>query len=300
MDSNRLASIASRQSGLFTSRQAQACGFSRHQILRRVRTGVWRRISSSVFGLAGVAVTVAVRDRAAQLAVPGSVLAGPSAARRWGLDVPDDRICLIVGAHASPRRPGLLILHEPLDSCDLQSVEGVPVTSRARTVVDCLRVLPERPAIELLDRALQRRWITVADLARRVQGHFGRRGARRLVRLLGLATSGTRSAAERLAAQLLRQSGIGGWVANVPIRDGHGLIGVGDIVFSRLKLVIEIDGRAFHVSPEQFQTDRERQNRLVAAGWTVLRFTWRDLTERPAYVIGTIRAMLAEISAGAH
>ena len=152
-------------------------------------------------------------------------------------------------------------------------------------------------AIELLDRALQRQWITVGDLARRVQGHFGRRGARRLVRLLGLATSGARSAAERLAAQLLRQAGIGGWVANAQIRDGYGLIGVGDIVFSHLKLVIEIDGRAFHVTPEQFQADRERQNRLVAAGWTVLRFTWRDLTERPAYVIGTIRAMLAELGA---
>lgn len=72
---------------------------------------------------------------------------------------------------------------------------------------------------------------------------------------------------------LLRSGGITGWEANVPIRDHEGLIGVGDIVFRRAKVVIEVDGWAFHVSPAAFQRDRARQNRLVAAGWTVLRFT---------------------------
>ena len=88
---------------------------------------------------------------------------------------------------------------------------------------------------------------------------------------------------------LLRSGGITGWEANVPIRDHEGLIGVGDIVFRRAKVVIEVDGWAFHVSPAAFQRDRARQNRLVAAGWTVLRFTWRDITERPSLVIRTIR-----------
>ena len=46
------------------------------------------------------------------------------------------------------------------------------------------------------------------------------------------------------------------------------------------------------VTPERFQRDRSRQNRLVAAGWTVLRFTWRDLVERPGYVVRTIRDVI--------
>ncbi len=121
-----------------------------------------------------------------------------------------------------------------------------------------------------------------------------------MVRLLGLAVGGARSAAERLAARLLQQAGIDGWVANAQIRDGRGLIGVGDIVFGRLKLVIEIDGRAFHVTPEQFQTDRERQNRLVAAGWTVLRFTWRDLTQRPGVRNRHNQGNAGGAQAGAH
>ncbi len=71
------------------------------------------------------------------------------------------------------------------------------------------------------------------------------------------------------------------------------MIGVGDVVFEAHRVVIEIDGRAYHVTADRFERDRERQNRLVAAGWTVLRFTWRDLTERPRYVIDTVRAILA-------
>jgi len=78
----------------------------------------------------------------------------------------------------------------------------------------------------------------------------------------------------------------------------NGLIGIGDIVFEILKLVVEVDGWAFHTTPDRFHRDRERQNRLVAAGWTVLRFTWRDLVERPEYVLATIRTMLDRLGSG--
>jgi very-short-patch-repair endonuclease len=63
------------------------------------------------------------------------------------------------------------------------------------------------------------------------------------------------------------------------------------VVFASAKLVVEVDGLAFHVTPERFQRDRQRQNRLVAAGWTVLRFTWMDLTERPSYVVASVRRL---------
>jgi hypothetical protein len=76
------------------------------------------------------------------------------------------------------------------------------------------------------------------------------------------------------------------------IRDGAGLIGYGDIVFARARLVIEIDGWAFHSDQERFQRDRSRQNRLVAAGWTVLRFTWSDLKDRPEAFVAAIRTAL--------
>ena len=54
-------------------------------------------------------------------------------------------------------------------------------------------------------------------------------------------------------------------------------------------MAIEVDGYEHHSSPEAFQRDRTRQNRLVALGWTVLRFTWDDVVKRPAMVAQTIR-----------
>ena len=190
--------------------------------------------------------------------------------------------------------PGIMRTH--LDRRDIQSCEGSRVTSRPRTVVDCLRMLPQAAALDLLDRALQSGWITLDDLVARVGLLVGCPGAPRLVRLVRAASGGSCSAAERLAAQLLRRAGIVGWSANVEIRDERGLIGVGDVVFEDVKLVIELDGWAFHATPDRFQRDRRRQNRLIAAGWTVLRFTWRDLVERPEQVITTIRTVLAQLS----
>jgi hypothetical protein len=296
MSEPRLRAIAARQLGLFTRRQARECGLTPYQVRHRISTGRWQVVLGSVLTLAGVNVTVRMRDRAAQLAVPDSVLGGPSAARCWGMVVPDERAYLLVGRHRRSRLTGVRLIRAPVARAEVQMVDGSPATTRVRTVLDCLRLLPERAAVDLLDRALQRGWITHTELSRAATGWTGRVGAPRLARLTRLAGSGARSAAERVAVRLLRDAGITGWVANAPVYDDEGLVGVTDVAFERVKLALEFDGWAYHVTPDRFQGDRQRQNRLVAAGWTVLRFTWRDLVERPAYVISTITSMLARLS----
>jgi very-short-patch-repair endonuclease len=65
-------------------------------------------------------------------------------------------------------------------------------------------------------------------------------------------------------------------------------------VFEAERVVVELDGRAFHTTSDRFERDRQRQNQLIGAGWTVRRFTWRDLTQRPAYVVATIRQLLQD------
>jgi hypothetical protein len=110
-----LRRIAYRQAGLFTRSQASECGFSPYQIRRRINAGAWQVLIASVLALAGVPITPQVRDRAAQLAVPRSVLGGPSAARWWGVAVPDLGTYLFVGAHHGPRTlTGVRLLHDPL------------------------------------------------------------------------------------------------------------------------------------------------------------------------------------------
>lgn len=112
----------------------------------------------------------------------------------------------------------------------------------------------------------------------------GRHGSPAARLLLQAAGDGARSHAERLLIQLLKSAGITGWIANHPI-GGY----VVDVAFPDHKLVIEVDGWAFHSDPAAFRKDRVRQNQIALLGWQVLRFTWFDLTEQPERVIAEIR-----------
>lgn len=292
-DRARLDRFAKRNFGVFTRAQAVACGFSLKQVRARIQRGDWQVVVGGALAPAGLTITPRVRDRAAQLAVPGSVLAGASAARVWRVDVPDDRTFLYVGPRGRTRLPGVTALHRSPDRGDLYLIRDLPTVGVACALTECLLWLSEPDAVDLLDRSLQRRVWTFGEFSQRVEARRGKRGFGRLVALRDLVAGGERAESERRLTALLRGAGITGWRANVPISDGEGLIGVGDVAFDRERLVIEVDGWAYHSSPDRFQRDRQRQNRLVRAGWRVLRFTWRDLTQRPDHVIAETRAMLS-------
>ena len=110
--------------------------------------------------------------------------------------------------------------------------------------------------------------------------------------LLQAAGDGTRSHAERSFARLVTSAGIVGWQANRKVA-GYQV----DFLFGEARVVVEIDGLAFHVDPDAFQRDRKKQNDLALAGYQVLRFTWLDLTEYPDRVIAVVsRAIGARLS----
>jgi uncharacterized protein DUF559 len=284
-----------RQDGLFTRRQALECGFTSYQIRRRVGAGLWRPVVGHVLAVGTTAMTPGLRDCAAALALPEAVLAGPSAARVLGIPAPTEGTYVWMSVARRRHPAGVRLLRGRLHRRDLWLRDGLWITEPGRTVFDCLRVLPDDEALRLLDRALQQRWTSLPELANHARWFTGSRGAPRIARLIGVDARGTRSAAERQAARILQQAGIRGWEPNIAIYDSRGLVGVGDLVFARHRLVIELDGWAYHSEPGQFQRHRERQNRLVADGWTVLRFTWRDLADRPDTVIATVKALLARI-----
>jgi len=69
-------------------------------------------------------------------------------------------------------------------------------------------------------------------------------------------------------------------------RQGH-FLARADLAWPDRKVIVEFDGD-LHRQRDVFVKDTRRQNRLVAAGWTVLRFTSADVLGRPAAVIGTL------------
>ena len=109
--------------------------------------------------------------------------------------------------------------------------------------------------------------------------------------LLERSRSNPWSEAERHLHDLLDAAGITGWSANDPVvEDGQRFHP--DVVFRAARLILEVDGFAFHSGREVFERDRRRQNTLVINGWQVLRLTWRMLTEDPDGVIALIRRAL--------
>ena len=103
--------------------------------------------------------------------------------------------------------------------------------------------------------------------------------------LLAAAADRAASAAERKLIALLRAAGIRGWVQHYRLA-GWEL----DFAFPKSRVAVEVDGWAWHQDAQAFRRDRQRQNLIVLAGWTVLRFSWHDLTQRPSAVIGEIRS----------
>ena len=161
--------------------------------------------------------------------------------------------------------------------------------------------VPPLTAIELatledsdpIDVALRRKAADLGSLRDALQQTRRRRGNTERWRVLLDSRADPWSRAERLTHRLYRRAGIVGWVGNLRVTVPDWATYYLDIAFERQRLACEIDGRETHDNDDAFETDRERQNALVMAGWTVLRFTWRMLTADPAYVVWATRAALA-------
>lgn len=161
-------------------------------------------------------------------------------------------------------------------------LRGLAVASAAYCAAELAAVDDGRTAMRMfLDGVTSP--AAVEDASRSLGGTPGNAARLRVVRALA---ANPWSPAERLLHELLRGAGFTDWVANPVVRvEGRRLHP--DVLLGA-ELVIEVDGYAVHGGRDAFQRDHDRQNLLVQAGFTVLRFTWEDVTERPALVITRI------------
>lgn len=144
---------------------------------------------------------------------------------------------------------------------------------------------------ETICTALREGWTTIGDLhavlerVRRIHNPVRRR-------VVGASAAEPWSVAEQLLHQLLRRRQLPTWLTNHRVRlNGH--THYIDVAFPALRVAIELDGFEHHSTRPQFESDRKRQNRLVLNGWTILRFTWRMLTEHPDQVLDQITSAVA-------
>lgn len=289
--------VARRQRGVFTRAQAYDAGLSRRQVDHRLSSGAWHRLVGTGQAAASAPVSASMLGIAAWLTRPGAVLLGPVAAALHGAPVPPPGVVDIwtprrgddVFGGIRPRRVRL----EPWEVVRVTTASGASVHAacRERAFVDALAWMPAGDARDLHAWLASRELITPEDLEGRLVAQPRARGNAQVRTIRDRTARGAQSRAEDLAHDLLDGAGIRGWQADVPVTDDLGIIGRADILFPVERVVAEIDGRAAH--GDRFQDDRARDNRMSAAGYLVLRFTYDDLTRRPRETVRTLRAVLA-------
>lgn len=271
-----LAHHLSTHDGVITLAQARALGLSRHSVQRRLSAGTWVREAAGTFRTVDHPRTSRVRVRIAVASVGKSaVLVGSSAAWWHGITSAfPSKITIatqVKGRHAGASA-GVLVTHRRLHEPDVVVVDGLRVASAATALLD----IAADGDTSTVDNALLTRRVTITELDDALSRYPRRRGAPEARRLFDALRSGARSEAERTATALFDAHGITGWTANTEVL-GYLL----DFVFREARLVVEIDGFAFHRDAKAFQRDRTKRNALLADGWRVLNFTWDDITRRP-------------------
>lgn len=193
-----------------------------------------------------------------------------------------------------PRHPEATV-HRTLwlPECHVGAVDGIPCTRVARTLVDLAGVLPPGRTERALDSCLAAGQATVPALATVMAqlARPGRPGIGLMRRLLEERSGGYVAPASELEAlfrALVRSAGLPEPVAQHDVGDGGRWLGRTDHAYPDLRLLIELDSRRHHMSKIDFEADRARDNRRVAAGWRPLRFTWADVTTRPKEVIDVL------------
>lgn len=148
-----------------------------------------------------------------------------------------------------------------------------------------------------LDVALSRGLVSLDRLAE-LEGEDGRPGVlllRRTLRDLGHLGGPTPSELETRTARLLKRAGLP--TPSAQVRAGPGGAFRIDFAYAHLRLAIECYGYTWHHSPAQMEYDHRRQRRLTLDGWTVLVYTWKDVTEHGDRVVAEITAARARLSA---
>lgn len=295
----RLQPVALRQHGAFNRDDALRAGWSSSSLQRMVSAGAFIRTARGVYSFPGHPSTPWHRASVALLvAGEGAALSHMSASAAWGLTTwpPRPHVSL-----AYPRRATVpdaqMHRSRALRGSDVVVRNGLRVTSVDRTLVDCAALLDRAALTTMVDEAL-RAGLTSGS---RLKAHASllRRssvpGCKRVLEVLATRPHGAGSHDSVLETQFLRlveAAGLSDPEHNFPVRVGEARFRI-DFAWPELGLAVELDGARFHDHEHRRDADLDRQNRLVAAGWIVIRFRWAHVTRDREITVARLRDAMA-------
>jgi very-short-patch-repair endonuclease/predicted transcriptional regulator of viral defense system len=300
MDSDRPAArirtLAERQHGVVARSQLLTLGVGRSAIEKLLRRRSLIPLHRGVYAVGHRQLRQEGRWLAAVLAAgPGAVLSHRDAAALYRLRKPpeDRRISVSTPAHPRAIEGVWVKARRALTDEDRAEVDGVPVTSPARTLVDLAPMLTAAQLQSTLGEADRRGLLDVQAVERALrrsksrhgQGHARLRAVLDAHRRAGATL--LRSELEERLLDLVLEASLPRPQLNAPV----GRYEV-DALWPTARVVVEMDGWANHSDRRAAAQDRDKTNRLQAAGYLVLRFMHGDLLARPAEVAATIRGAL--------
>jgi very-short-patch-repair endonuclease len=224
---------------------------------------------------------------------PDAVLSHRSAAALWGIRSTSRRRIELTVPRAIRSRSGIEIHRGRLPLDEVVVFHGIPVTTPPRTLLDLASVVPRRHLEHALNEAEVLRLtdpLSVAELLRRYSRRTGTAALKRLIEDKTIGTDITRSELERRFLAFLDDHGLPRPRVNALIEVGGRALEI-DCTWPEQRLAVELDDRATHATSAAFERDRARDRILQAAGWRVIRVTWRQLHEEPAAVAEDLRTL---------
>lgn len=284
-----LAELSLGQHGVFGFDQLLALGLTPRAVHGRTAAARLHRIHHTVYSL--VPKELLKRDGLYMAAVlacgPGAVLSHRSAAallelRDWG----HTQIEVTVPRRSARRHDGIKVHRSTvLADQDITVVNNIPCTTVARTLFDMAEVVTARQLERSFDQGEILQVLDLKAIEDQLARNPTRPGAKAVRRVLTEHYIGSTPTAneneERLLA-LTRAAGLPDPRVNFFIDPGDGDRPIKvDFVWPEQRVALEVDGRETHDTQQQFEIDRERDQRLIAAGWKIIRTTWRQLKFRP-------------------
>lgn len=289
-----VARLAAQRHGVVSDVQLHALGLNRFAVGRRVAAGQLHRLHPGVYAVGHPSVPKRGRYLAAVLACgPDAALSHRSAADLWGLRPSSGAI--EVTAPRARAGPGKLKVHRSrmLAPSDVTPVDAIPVTTVARTLLDLAGALPPRDLARALDRAERLELFDLAAVDAVLERARGRRGAAGLRRAIaGWRPSQARSELEDRARELIEAGGLPRPRFNA-LLDGERATHEVDAFWPAQRLVVQLDGFAYHRTRQDRERDAAAEADLDLAGHAVLRLTWDDVTAHPARTLRRLQRRFA-------
>jgi very-short-patch-repair endonuclease len=209
----------------------------------------------------------------------------PDGARRWDVSVRQ-------ASSVDPDAPVRVFRHPTLRDDEVTELDGIPITTVARTLLDLAAVVPAHHLRRAVERADQLELFDLRQVNATIAAHPKQPGRCRLLDLLAdVHTHGitrTRSDVEAAFLQLCVDHGL-----PRPEVNQHEDSRERDFVFPAHRLVVEVDGWKFHRSRRSFTEDRRRDRDTLARGLRTARFTAEEIGRRPAAIAAELRVLLA-------